>query len=314
MITGTAVLAAGGQTATVQVQVQPPAVPAAGLVVGMDISVNGVEPQDSGANQFPQKYQLAVGAVGANLGLHMKWFGGTGGYAGAIANRRAAGSTEAFPLLTTKTQDAADLKAVLDAATGPVGVCTWQEFENDLGGALKSIDDVNARNLFARRIIDAHPNGHFVELQFVGMGSNEVDGGIYTGLDFSILDAGGFDSYASGAGKAKLTTGADLFETGARMRDLAVKANPRFKWRTSEWAIARYVNAGPKKNPPVQGTAVPLAQRIAVMQDHLTTAQALGMDSINYWDSDNSNVNSDWTIHKAGDHPVAAVLAAAITR
>lgn len=312
MTTATFVLAAGGQTRTLQVPVQAPA--ATGLVVGMDISVNGVEPQDSGANQFAQKYALTVGAVGADLGEHMKWFGGGGGYAGAIANRRAAGSTEEFPLLTTKTEDAADLKAVLDAATGPVGVCPWQEFENDLGGALKSIDDLNARNLFARRIIDAHPNGHFVELQFVGMGSNEVDGGIYTGLDFSILDAGGFDSYASGAGKAKLTTGADLFEAGARMRDLAVKANPNFKWRTSEWGISRYVNAGPKKSPPVQGTLLPVAQRIAVLQDHLAVAKSLGMHSINYWDSDNSNVNSDWTIHKAGDHPVAAVLAAALTR
>lgn len=261
----------------------------------------------SGASYTQQDlYTKVTAALGRNLGGRQKYFS-AGNIAGAAGNLAAWGQTEPQPVLCFKSFTNAELIARMDAVTAPEAWIYSQEFYGGTtAGGWTSYNDSYAT---IRGLINAHANGHFIELAGCSSTADErkAPGGFgYAGI--ANMDSWGADAY-----NAKLPP---LWSPSTFLGPMKTAVTnwrltkPGIRWRIAEYGISRY---------QTESTLNTGDERIAIGEAQFQYLRDSGCDGVTFWAVDNSNEGPsnlhDCSIDKGttADNQFAAWLAAQMT-
>lgn len=276
--------------------------PQTGFAFGLDIAANDIRKPGGSPSSVQWSYARVTTALRRDGGSRLKFFDGGAGIAKAVQMWQATGAREPHPLLSIQQYTPADLNHWMDSLHSQVGLCLKQEFTRDLAAAQPPYtpDDLSAWYADLRHIIDAHPNGHFVDLQMVGSEAPERKASSPWWAKVRVPErcAIGNDAYIQ---EPALLDPARAYKASVDWFN-AVRHIPGVTLRISESGVSR--------------TRFTPAQRIKFLQDSRDYLVSVGASSYNYWTADNSSAaepGKDWSTDKPGDESVAAKLASLIT-
>lgn len=291
--------------------VEPPPTPDAPFWFTVEIGGNDARGYSKATLYTRVKNTLIANGGSGSLGGRLKFYGGASGtIQDSLDNRTATGSTEPHPVICFKSYTTAQVNTRLGQLTAPESWVWFQEFYSSTLSGWNS--GYNTDVAAMKALVDAHPNGHFVELQCVtSMADFRNNPGHFTDVDETVIDTWGADSYNA---KTPPYTAQAIFKDQVDAFNIMKVNNPDLKWVVSEWGVPRQARLGTNSWSNYTG-----AERVSYAQPQVDYAIANGCSGITYWATDNSDVGiqagddhsiKDWSIDKgtAADNYFAAWL------
>lgn len=314
-LTVTAVITAGDGT-TKHVVLTGSLNTAGAFEVGVDVPGNDVRHQGGNAAAIAAEYAVVIPPLSSDGSLHggsrLKFFDGGAGIQTAVEHWRDGTSAprEPHPVFCVqvfsldRTNPQTDINVWMDTLNFQCGLVLKQEFSADVLKGNYTAAAYSGWYAQLRAAIDAHPNGHYVDLQMVGSEAAERtaagngDPPIWAGVTVPHDTAVGDDTYVTQPG---MLVAANAFagSIGWYQACLAKKI-PGVTLRISEGGISR-VNFTNAQRLTAFNSAIAYLKGIA------TTG-----GSYNYWAGDDSTADpaKDWSYDKAGDTLAPAIGAA----
>jgi hypothetical protein len=258
--------------------------PPSTMTVGIDITINTSGPPLS------SQYAKAVAQFGS-CGPFTKFFDGGAGPSAAVANLVNSGygsqPDELCPIICFKRLNSSDITFLTHyfaGLTAKVGICWWQEPEDDVAKGNTTVAAYRAAITQIDELRQASPNPDLIDLIPCLMNYQEVDAKntiwseLLTGLPINSFGTDIYDSYSmpstwTPSAKAGWAVGAS--------KTLGVP------WRSTE--------TGFQVSTKSSGDTV--AAAVARMQSYIAYAQANGCISMNYWNDppwNNATIMAAW--------------------
>lgn len=228
------------------------------------------------------------------FGRRVKFFGDAGIMDAA---KMCAGwpGKEPEPHLTNEVWDPAALDKWMDSLTAIAEVCYLQEFMDKVGPGLMPWDTFNGRYADLRAQIDAHKNGKYVNLIFVGNEAIERKAAsagqppVWKNVKVPERTGVGCDTYVTQAAMLVPSKGS----AGSIGWFQAVKDIPGVRGIISEFGISR-INFTPD-------------QRVKALDDYCSVLANVGFSGLTYWATCNTDKDAakDWSLDLPADIKVA---------
>lgn len=287
--------ASSGKAVTFNTKTTPPP-PPSGLMIGIDIATNGITSQ----NTLGKEYTRIISNIGITqsrlpLGNHTKFFDG-GSILNAASNYTSSGF-DGTPVLCHKSDVTSDYASRLAAITKPEIWVYWQEQGANKG---PTTADYNATYLHMDQARKASSNGHLVSLLMDGSSSQENQQIDWPNKNpkAANVDYIGLDTYR---GPSKMSqTPALLFADSLNWHNAVKGTYSTYKGVVvPEYGVA-----------DVSGVSD--ASRASIIQGDFSWLSSHGYTWVNYWDENNSDANSNWSVD--GYPQCTTALRNAITR
>lgn len=257
--------------------------------IGIDISLNGLNSTNNCGTEFTR----VVNAMGLQstpnaLGSHAKFYGQDLSEAISHYGDAAGAGYTGIPVLCHNTPHAASVYNARMSSISSPEVWVWrQEFEPTAPA------DVDAQYQVMDNARQAHVNGHLISLCVNAGNSQEAQNRQWDQLHpwNYHLDYPGMDTYCGDFKTAAQSQFSNLFAESIAWK-ASIDNRPGGPWAGYKGFVCPEFGVAKQENNVVMAQAA-RRDKITGLFDQLI---ANGWAWVNYWDENNDDVNSDWTI------------------